>query len=160
MLLGGESLPFDVAGQRTIQFDCHDLDSVDAAKEELAKQISAVEKDPTQVDSPVSMAIDLSALQQRSKPEDTTLLQAISLLQEIKLEQRDIHSKIGKILGEGTATANDLVITPGAGALMFERTPVSFLTPRASTILTGSHASTLGFGTRAPIKPKETPPEK
>ncbi|MEC4890107.1 MAG: hypothetical protein RI101_08595 [Nitrospira sp.] len=84
----GEGLPFDVAAQRTIQVDHKDLDSVAVAKVELSKQILNVEKDPTQVDSPVSIALDLSALRSSTKPVDATLVEIVSLLHEIRTEQQ------------------------------------------------------------------------
>jgi len=40
-----ETLPFDISASRTIKFDHKDLDSVAICKEELEKQIKAVEKD-------------------------------------------------------------------------------------------------------------------
>lgn len=84
MIQSGEGLPFDIAAQRTIQLDHKDLDSVEAAKIELSKQITSVEKDVTQVDSPVSVAVDLSALKSSPKPTDTTLVELVSLVNEVK----------------------------------------------------------------------------
>ena len=88
-----EGLPFDVAAQRTIQIDHRDLDSVEAAKLELSKQITSVEKDPTQVDSPISVAVDLSALRSSTKPVDSTLVEIVSLLREIRAEQQQLAFK-------------------------------------------------------------------
>ena len=88
-----EGLPFDVAAQRTIQIDHRDLDSVEAAKLELSKQITSVEKDPTQVDSPISVAVDLSALRSSTKPVDSTLVEIVSLLREIRAEQQQLAVK-------------------------------------------------------------------
>lgn len=90
MIQAGQSLPFDIAAQRTIQVDHKDLDSISSAKEELSRQIIAVEKDPTQVDSPVSLALDLNVLKRSSKPIDSALLEMVSMLQEIKLELRHL----------------------------------------------------------------------
>jgi hypothetical protein len=84
----GEALPFDIAQQRTIPLDHKDLDSVEAAKQELSKQITAVEKDPAQVDSPISVAVDISMLRSSAKPVDSTLVEIVSLLQDIKTEQQ------------------------------------------------------------------------
>ena len=58
----GEKIPFDVAATRIIQVDHHDLDSVAKCHQELTSQIRAVEKDPTDVDTPISAAIDLQQL--------------------------------------------------------------------------------------------------
>lgn len=92
IIQSGEGLPFDVAAQRTISIDHRDLDSVEAAKLEMSKQITAVEQDPTQVDSPISVAIDLEKLRSSTKPSDSTLVEIVSLLQEIKTEQRRVKS--------------------------------------------------------------------
>ena len=42
----GESIPFDVAGTRTIFVDHHDLDNVAAAKSSIIEQIKALESGP------------------------------------------------------------------------------------------------------------------
>jgi hypothetical protein len=131
----GESLPFDVSGQRTIHFDYQDLDSVEAAKAELERQVKAVEKDPTQVDSPVSMAINLGALEQRNKPEDTALLQVISLLQEIKAEQREIRSQMPTTLGESVSinALNRRLRDAGVHGFGFTSAPLTLKENRHST---------------------------
>ena len=48
-----EPLPFDVAATRTIQFDHCNLESAAKAKEQIVAQIRAVEKNPSDVDSPI-----------------------------------------------------------------------------------------------------------
>jgi len=60
----GERIPFDVAGTRTIQVDHQDLESVDAAKKEVVAQIKALESDPTEVETPISVSLDLQFLRQ------------------------------------------------------------------------------------------------
>ena len=96
IIQSGEKLPFDIAAQRTIQIDHKDLDSVAAAKQEISNQITAVEKDPTQVDSPISVAIDLGVLRSSQKPFESTLVEIVSLLQEIKTEQQREKSAVGR----------------------------------------------------------------
>lgn len=79
----GEQLPFDVAPQRTIAFDHTDLDSVAACKQELAEQISAVEKDPTLVDSPISAAITVKELRGSGNPMEKSLAEILDRLDNI-----------------------------------------------------------------------------
>jgi hypothetical protein len=86
----GEPIPFDVAQSRTIQVDHHDLDSVARCKGELKKQIQSVEKDPTDVDTPISTAIDLQTLRQSENPLEKSSADIISMLQ-------DIRSRIGEM---------------------------------------------------------------
>lgn len=83
----GEKIPFDVAATRTIQVDHHDLDSVAKCRQELASQIRAVEKDPTDVDTPISSAIDLQQLRRSGNPMEKSAAEIISMLQSL-------HAKI------------------------------------------------------------------
>jgi len=80
----GESIPFDVAATRTIRFDYHDIDSVFQCREELAKHIEAVESDPSNVDTPISIAIDLRSLRLSSNPLEKSSTQIVSLLQDLR----------------------------------------------------------------------------
>jgi len=61
----GETIPFDVAATRTVQVDHHDLDSAQEARREIVRQIQSVEADASQVDTPISVALDLQLLKQR-----------------------------------------------------------------------------------------------
>jgi hypothetical protein len=90
----GENLPFDIAQQRTISLDHTDLDSVETAKQELSKQIDSVEQDPSQVDSPISVAVDLSMLRRSTTPIEPTLVEIVSLLQEIKRNQQSLAGEV------------------------------------------------------------------
>lgn len=56
MIKRGEQIPFDVAGTRTIYVDHKDLDSVEEAKEEIGKQVKALEKDPSNIETPISVS--------------------------------------------------------------------------------------------------------
>ena len=64
----GESIPFDVAGMRTIAVDHQDLDSVAEAKVEIVKQVRAVEADPSLIHSPISTSINLENLRTSERP--------------------------------------------------------------------------------------------
>jgi hypothetical protein len=80
----GESIPFDVAATRTIQIDHRDLDSAARCRDELARQIKAVEDDPSQVDSPISVAVDLQSLRRSENPLEKSNAEILSMLQEIR----------------------------------------------------------------------------
>jgi hypothetical protein len=80
----GETIPFDVAGSRTIPVDHHDLDSASQCRDELIKQIHAVEKDPTLVDTPISVAVDLQVLRKSDDPIAKTSSDIIGMLQELR----------------------------------------------------------------------------
>jgi len=63
----GEQVPFDVSAMRTIQVDSQDLDGVEEAKRELKRQIEALEKNPTPMDSPISEAFAQANLTTQAK---------------------------------------------------------------------------------------------
>jgi hypothetical protein len=90
----GERIPFDVSAQRTIDIDHKDLDSVDDAKKELERQIVAVEKDPTLVDSPISTAISIQTLKSSANPEETAIVSIQGTLSNLVGEMREIRSRL------------------------------------------------------------------
>ena len=94
MIQEGERIPFDVSTTRTIQINHEDLTSVDKATKELRRQIEAVEKNPTLVDSPISMAVDLQSLKQSSDPESKTIVDLSTAIQEISLMIKDIQHQL------------------------------------------------------------------
>lgn len=81
----GESILFDVAASRTIHFDYTDLDSVAECKEELKRQIHSVEKDPSLVDTPISVAIDLQTLRRSTNPLEKSIAEIASMVQELRV---------------------------------------------------------------------------
>lgn len=92
IIQAGESIPFDVAGTRTIHVDHRDLDSVADCKRELVKQIRSVEKDPSRVDTPISVAIDLEFLRKSENPLEKSSAEIISMLQDVRSMVSDIGS--------------------------------------------------------------------
>ena len=80
----GERIPFDVAGTRTVHFDHHDLDSVESAKNEIIDQIKALEKDPSDIETPISVSLDLQNLRQSENPEDRSLAELVSVITELR----------------------------------------------------------------------------
>lgn len=94
-----EAIPFDVAASRTVQVDHHDLDSVARAREEIAKQIKAVERNPMEVDTPISVAVELQSLKQSDNPLEKSNAEIISMLQELRtgvaaLQESDRPSRL------------------------------------------------------------------
>jgi flagellar biosynthesis chaperone FliJ len=91
----GEPIPFDVAQSRTIQVNHHDLDSAAHCRDELVKQIQAVEKNPADVDTPLSVAIDLQPLRKSDNPLEKSSVEIIAMLQDLRsktVERNEIAS--------------------------------------------------------------------
>lgn len=93
----GEKIPFDVSTQRTIQVDHKDLDSVDESKKELTKQIKAVEKDPTLVDSPISLTVDLQVLKQSGNPTSKAIAEIRNTLEEMNTTVAQMKERLDRL---------------------------------------------------------------
>ena len=88
-----ETIPFDVAASRTVHVDHRDLDSVAKAKEEIVRQIKSVEKNPSDVDTPISVAIELQSLRKSDNPLEKSYFDILAMLTDIRatiLDVRDV----------------------------------------------------------------------
>ena len=90
LIQSGQDIPFDVRDVRTIPVDHTNLRSVDSCKKKLEAQIRSVESDPTDVDTPISSAIDLKSLRMSKSPVEKTLAQILSTLQDVSNAQRTL----------------------------------------------------------------------
>lgn len=93
IIQAGERIPFDVAGTRTIEFDHRDLDSVAHCHQEMVRQIRTVEKDVSQVDTPISVAIDLQSLRRSDNPLEKSTADIISMLQDLRAAVGDLADR-------------------------------------------------------------------
>ena len=96
----GERIPFDVAGTRTIQVDHKDLESVDAAKTEIAKQVRSLEQDSSELETPISISLELQLLRQSDDPEERSLAEVVGMLSEVRSGIAKMESRLGSS-GEG-----------------------------------------------------------
>jgi hypothetical protein len=94
IIKSGEEIPFDVAGTRTIPVDRHDLDSVETAKEEIAKQIKAIEEKPADIETPISVSIDLQNLKQSENLEQRSLGDLITVVTEIRTGLANVEKRL------------------------------------------------------------------
>src|SRR2546425_9368597 len=58
----GESIPFDVSPTRTLRVNLRNPDSISLCRKSLIRQIRGVERNPEEVDNPISTAIDIRLL--------------------------------------------------------------------------------------------------
>jgi len=101
----GERIPFDVAGTRTIHFDHRDLDSVDEAKKGIIEQIKWVEQNPGDIETPISLSLDLQVLRQSEDPEDRSLAEIVALINSMRAGIGKLEEKMS---GGGAADLNVL----------------------------------------------------
>lgn len=97
----GEAIPFDVAGTRTIYVDHKDLDSVEAAKNEIIEQIKALEKDSSDIETPISVSLDLQLLRQSEKPEERSLADLVAAVVELRASLSNVELRVGTKDKEG-----------------------------------------------------------
>ncbi len=90
----GEQIPFDVAGTRTIYVDHHDLDSVEDAKKEIISQVRALESDSSNLDTPISVSLDLQLLRQSENPEQRSLADLLSVISELRTSVISIEKRL------------------------------------------------------------------
>jgi len=90
----GDKIPFDVTTQRTIQFNHEDLDSSKDCEKELIRQIRSVEKDPSCVDSPISMSIEMKALKASGDLIARSNAEMINNIRELRREIAEMEQKL------------------------------------------------------------------
>lgn len=89
----GERLPFDLANQRTISIDVR-ADKAEKAKAQLSKQIKAVEKDPKQVDNPVTETWNFMGLAKSENPLDKAVASIVERLDGFENDLYDLSDQV------------------------------------------------------------------
>ncbi|GAB6163490.1 hypothetical protein JCM12298_26500 [Desulfothermus naphthae] len=90
----GERIPFDVAGLRTVIFDHRDLDSVESAKNEIIEQIKSLEKNDEEIETPISISLDLQILRQSDKPEERSLADIVAAISNLSINLAKLEEKV------------------------------------------------------------------
>lgn len=91
----GEAIPFDVADTRTIYVDHRDLDSVQAAKDDIVKQVKVLENESAPIETPISVSLDLQLLRQSKKPEERSLADLVEAVGDLRSSLSNIETRIG-----------------------------------------------------------------
>ncbi len=106
LIEAGERIPFDVNQSRTIQFTYRDLDSVEACKQGLEGQVGALEENPADFFTPVSVAIDLKAMYESTNPEERRDAQVLAALQEVQAEVSQLGAEVSRLRGRVGASSS------------------------------------------------------
>ena len=103
----GQRIPFDVSGTRTVHFDHHDLDSVEAAKNEIIEQIRALEAAPEDLETPISISLDLQMWKQSENPRERYLGEIVSAISELR---SDLNKTIAQLTpGKGQPVSGEVM---------------------------------------------------
>lgn len=90
-----DKIPFDVAGMRTIPVDHQDLDSVQEAKQEIERQVKTViKKSPDDIESPISVSVELQALRHSDNPEERSFAEFVSAVADLRSELGGIEKRL------------------------------------------------------------------
>jgi len=108
MIQKGEQIPFDVAGLRTIYVDHQDLDSVEIAKDEIISQIGALESNPADMETPISVSLELQILRQSENPEDRGIGVIISEMSNLRRSVSSVHEMVEHIFRSYSARDNNI----------------------------------------------------
>jgi hypothetical protein len=99
IMKSGEKIPFDVANTRIIPVDHRDLDSVETAKRDIVKQVNAVEKKPADIETPISVSIDLQNLKRSDNPEQRSLGDLLTAVTEIRTGLANVEQRLDNQIG-------------------------------------------------------------
>ncbi|MDR2948835.1 MAG: hypothetical protein LBV71_06470 [Prevotella sp.] len=94
MIRKGDAIPFDVAATRIIQFDLHNLDSVAAAKEEIASQVKSIETGSNEIHNPISVSLDLKVLKESGDAEERSLADIVEAISDLRITVSNIDKGI------------------------------------------------------------------
>src|SRR5450759_1441479 len=83
MIQSGHRIPFDIAPNRTIEFD-FDIEKAEKAKTVLEAMVRTSEGDASTVQTPLSLAVDFSTAGKSPEPIHAGVAQLVSMVQEIK----------------------------------------------------------------------------
>lgn len=112
-----EQLPFDVADMRTIQVDHHDLDSVEESKKQIINQIRSLEKNSSNLETPISTSLDLQLLRSSDSPEQRSMAEVIPMIQVLTKKVSAVESNIEFLanqLEKGVNTDSDSFLSDSA----------------------------------------------
>ncbi len=94
LMTAGESIPFDVKDVRTVFYDLHDPDKLEAAQFDLAQKVRAVEKQPTDVRNPISVARNVTLLRQSDDPEAQAAGDVLAAINDLRDELRGLKQPV------------------------------------------------------------------
>lgn len=89
----GEKVPFDISQSRILFLDHTDLDSIENCKNDIKKQILSSIESPLNIDTPISIAVDIKSLRQSENPLEKSNAEIITMLQQLFQKIDDLPNK-------------------------------------------------------------------
>ena len=79
----GEKIPFDVAATRTVFFDISSLDGVSEARVEIRKQVENLERDPSNLQTPITIPFEYQRIRQNEDAVTSPLFDILPAISDI-----------------------------------------------------------------------------
>ena len=122
----GEEIPFDVAGTRTIFFNLQDPDRVANAKNEMIEQIRALEQDPSDLQTPITVSLDLQRLRGSDNPDVRSIADLVADFTEMRRAQSQNIDNLAVRVDElavmvRTSLHRPRTVHPGRAKLLVEQ---------------------------------------
>jgi hypothetical protein len=95
LMTHGQDIPFDLKDVRTVFYDLHDPDKLEAAQEELKQKVVAIEANPAEIRNPITVARDVNLLQQSDDPEAQVAGAVLSAINDLRDELRSVGRRVG-----------------------------------------------------------------
>ena len=86
--------------------DHRDLDSVETAKNEIIDQIRSLEKDSSDLETPISVSLDLQLPGQSERPEERSLADLVSAVVDLRTSLSNLEARIRDQRAAGHARPN------------------------------------------------------
>lgn len=106
----GEEIPFDVAGTRTIYIDHRDLATAATAREKIIEQINAIHDGTSDVETPISVSMDLQLLRQSGKPQERSLAELRATVVDMQTNLSKLDSSIATLSNQQNALVQELKV--------------------------------------------------
>jgi hypothetical protein len=116
-----DTIPFDVAGMRTIKVNINDLDTVEEAKAELKSQVRSIEAGTLEPESPITVALNLQALEGSDNPQADALVSIQQAIAELRLDVQALASARQLTWVERQAINQGLAALPGYSPVDLDR---------------------------------------
>jgi hypothetical protein len=113
LMTEGHGIPFDVKDVRTVFYDLHDPDKLEAAQADFRQKVKAMEANPGDVRNPITAARNVTLLQQSDDPQLQTAGQVLSALNDLRDEVRGLIGRHADYLPDHAA-ANPRPLWGGA----------------------------------------------
>jgi hypothetical protein len=130
LMTSGETIPFDLKDVRTVFYDLHDPDKLEAAQQDLAQKVDAIEANPGDVRNPITVARNVTLLQQSDDPEIQAAGAVLSAVNDLRDEMRGLLRRQADS-ERPAVSANEARRAVGA---VFERSGEQFTTEQVAAL--------------------------